>query len=386
MARILIQNIGKIVSGKIASPFCSGDAILVDQGLIAKIGTKDSLSLEKVDQKVDAQGTILIPGLIDSHAHPVLGDYTPRQKMVDFIDSCLHGGVTTMISAGESHVPGKASDAAMVKALAILCAKSFANNRPSGVKVHGGSLILEPGLTEKDFEEMARAGVRAVGEIGLGKIKEPEEARPMVEWAKKYGMIVMIHTGGSSTPGTATISVDKIIQISPHIVSHINGGPTSIAISDVEQIIKKTSFALEIVQCGNPRVAVEAIKMAMAAGALDRVIIGNDAPSGTGVIPLGVLRTLGLLCSFTDLKPEVAIGLATGNTAKIHGLKEGVVEEGRPADLVIMDAPMGSVGQDGLEAIKVGDIPGITMVMIDGEIRTRKSRNTPQPHRECIFQ
>jgi enamidase len=386
MAKILIQNIGKIVSGKLSSPFCTGDAILVDKGLIARIGTSQSLAHEKVDQKVDGQGTILIPGLIDSHAHPVLGDYTPRQKMVDFIDSCLHGGVTTMISAGESHVPGKASDPVMVKALAILCAKSFANNRPSGVKVHGGALILEPGLTEKDFEEMARAGVKVVGEIGLGKIKEPAEARPMVEWAKKHGMTVMIHCGGSSVPGSATMGVDKIIQINPDIVSHVNGGPTAIPIEDVEQLIKKTSFALEIVQCGNPRVAVEAIKMAMAANALNRFIIGNDAPSGTGVIPLGVLRTLGLLCSFTDLKPEVAIALATGNTAKVHKLKEGIVEEGRPADLVMMDAPLGSVGADALGAIKAGDIPGITMVMIDGEIRIKKSRNTPQPHRECIYQ
>jgi enamidase len=386
MGKILIQNIGRIVSGKLSSPFCSGDALLVNEGLITKIGSSSVLSHEKVDQKVDAQGTTLIPGLIDSHAHPVLGDYTPRQKMVDFIDSYLHGGVTTMISAGESHVPGKASDAAMVKSLAILCAKSFANYRPSGVKVHGGGLILEPGLTEKDFEEMAKAGVKVVGEIGLGKIKEPEEARPMVEWAKKYGMTVMIHCGGSSVPGSATMGIDKIVQINPHIVSHVNGGPTAIPIGDVEQLIQKTSFALEIVQCGNPRVAVEALKMAMAAGALDRIIIGNDAPSGTGVIPLGVLRTLGLLCSFTELKPEVGIALATGNTAKVHGLEEGMVEEGRPADLVIMDAPLGSGGQDALGAIKVGDIPGITMVMIDGEIRTRKSRNTPQPHHECIYQ
>jgi len=386
MGKILIQNIGRIVTGKLSSPFCSGDAILVDKGLIAKIGTGAALAGEKVDQNVNAQGTILIPGLIDSHAHPVLGDFTPRQKMVDFIDSYMHGGVTTMISAGESHVPGKASDAAMVKSLAILCAKSFANYRPSGVKVHGGGLILEPGLTEKDFEEMARAGVKVVGEIGLGKVKEPEEARPMVEWAKKYGMKVMIHCGGSSVPGSATMGVDKIIQINPHIVSHVNGGPTAIPISDVEQLIQKTSFALEIVQCGNPWVAVQALKAAMSAGVLDRIIIGNDAPSGTGVIPLGVLRTLGLLCSFTDLKPEIGIALATGNTAKVHGLKEGIVEEGRPADLVIMDAPLGSVGQDALGAIKVGDIPGITMVMIDGEIRTKKSRNTPQPHRECIYQ
>lgn len=386
MSKVLIQNIGKIVSGKLTSPFCSGDAILVEKGRIAKIGRGADLAAEKVDQKVDAQGTILIPGLIDSHAHPVIGDYTPRQKMVDFIDSYVHGGVTTMISAGASHVPGKASDVAMVKALAILTAKSFANYRPSGMKVQGGGLILEPGLTEGDFEEVARAGVRTVGEIGLGKVKTPEEARPMVDWAKKYGMTVMIHCGGSSVPGSATLGLDQIVQISPDIVSHINGGPTAIPLGEVEQIIKKTSFALEIVQCGNPRIAVEAIKIAMEAGALERVIIGNDAPSGTGVIPLGVLRTLGLLCSFTDLKPEVAIALATGNTARVHKLKEGLVEEGRPADLVVMDAPLGSTGGDALEAIKVGDIPGITMVMIDGEIHVRKSRNTPQPHRECVYQ
>jgi enamidase len=195
----------------------------------------------------------------------------------------------------------------------------------------------------------------------------------------------MIHCGGSSVPGSATLGLDQIVQISPDIVSHINGGPTAIPLAEVEQIIKKTSFALEIVQCGNPRIAVEAIKIAMEAGALERVIIGNDAPSGTGVIPLGVLRTLGLLCSFTDLSPEVAIALATGNTARVHKLEEGVIEEGRPADLVVMDAPLGSTGKDALEAIKVGDIPGITMVMIDGEIRVRKSRNTPQPHRECVY-
>jgi enamidase len=63
-----------------------------------------------------------------------------------------------------------------------------------------------------------------------------------------------------------------------------------------------------------------------------------------------------------------------------------VIEAGRPADLVIMDSPIGSVGKDALEAIKVGDIPSITMVMIDGEILVKKSRNTPQPQRECIYQ
>ena len=49
-----------------------------------------------------------MPGLIDSHAHPVFGDFTPRQQTQNFIESGLHGGVTTVISAGEVHLPGPA--------------------------------------------------------------------------------------------------------------------------------------------------------------------------------------------------------------------------------------------------------------------------------------
>ena len=40
---------------------------------------------------------------------------------------------------------------------------------------------------------------------------------------------------------------------------------------------------------------VHTLRVAADARATLRIIIGNDAPSGTGVIPLGVLRTLSLL-------------------------------------------------------------------------------------------
>ena len=108
---------------------------------------------------IDAGGGALCPGLIDSHCHVVLGDYTPRQQMQNFLDSTLHGGVTTSISAGEVHLPGRPKTAAGTKALAILAAQAWANYRPGGMKVLGGAVILEKGLTEADFEEMAREGV-----------------------------------------------------------------------------------------------------------------------------------------------------------------------------------------------------------------------------------
>ena len=72
----------------------------------------------------------------------------------------------------------------------------------------------------------------------------------------------------------------------------------------------------------------------------------------------------------------------TGNTARVHKLPRGLIAEGLEADLVIMDAPMGSVGEDALEAIEAGDVPGVAMVLVDGEIVVAKSRNTPPPVRK----
>jgi enamidase len=384
MPKLLIKNIGTLVSGDISRPLLNADAILVNGGIIHAVGKEKDLDLKGVDQVMDVGGMTVTPGLIDSHCHPVLGDFTPRQKMLDFIESSLHGGVTTVISAGEVHLPGRPKDVAGTKALAILAAKSFAAARPGGVKVLGGALILEPGLQEKDFEELAKEGVRVVGEIGLGGIKGPKDAAPMVKWAKKYGMVVMMHTGGTSIPGSSTVPAEDVIAAGADIVSHINGGPTAISLGEAEKLIRGTSLTLEVVHCGNPKMIVEAMKIVKEVKAYPRIIIGNDAPSGTGVIPLGILRVINFLASLCGVKAEEAIAMATGNTAKVYRLNRGLIEPGKEADLVIMDAPLGSVGRDALSAIEAGDIPGVAAVLIDGQMKIGVSRNTPPPNRKVV--
>jgi enamidase len=136
-------------------------------------------------------------------------------------------------------------------------------------------------------------------------------------------------------------------------------------------------MALEIVQCGNMKTALHTLRAAMDARATHRIIIGNDAPSGTGVIPLGVLRTLSLLAGLGGMDAAQAIACATGNTARVYKLDTGAIATGRAADLVICDAPTGSAGKDALGALAAGDLPGISMVLIDGKITTGRSRNTP---------
>ena len=372
--RTLIRNLGAVVTGDIDAPVADADSILIEDGRIAAVGR--GLDVDGVDTVVDGAGSTALPGLIDSHAHPVFGDFTPRQQMQNFIESGLHGGVTSVISAGEVHLPGRPKDVIGLKALAIVAAKAYANFRPAGVKVRAGAPILELGLEEHDFAEMAAGGVSLVGEIGLGSVKTGAQAAPMVAWAKQHGMVVTFHTGGPSIAGSNPIAADAVLEARPHIVGHVNGGTTPMSDGDIERVVD-TDLAIEIVHCGNGRAAIHALKVAGSVGGYDRVIIGNDAPSGTGVVPLGILRVMAHLASLGGLPPELAVAMATGNTARVHGLDVGVLRAGLAADVVLCDAPVGSAASSALEALSIGDLPGISMVLIDGNVMIGRSRNTP---------
>ncbi len=375
--KVVIKNIGLLLSGDIDNPILSADTIVVQDGLIAMVGKEKDCDTEGASLTIDARNTCVAPGLIDSHVHPVFGDWTPRQNQLGWIDSTMNGGVTTMISAGEVHLPGRPKDIVGVKALAITAQRAFDNFRPGGVKVIAGAPIIEKGMTEQDFKDMADAGVKLLGEVGLGSVKAGEEAQQMVAWARKYGIQSTIHTGGPSIPGSGMIDKDVVLEADADVIGHINGGHTALPWKHVCELCEKSSRAIEIVHNGNEKIAIEAARAAIDLKCPHRVILGTDGPAGSGVQPLGMLRLIALISSFAGIPPEVVIGFATGNTARIRDLNCGLIEPGRAADFVFMDKAQHTAGKDLLESIALGDIPGIGMVMIDGVVRCGRSRNTP---------
>ncbi|MBN9016944.1 MAG: amidohydrolase family protein [Rhizobiales bacterium] len=375
--KLVIENIGLILSGDLGNPILDGDTVVAIDGKIVAFGRGKDIDLEGATTRVDARGSTLTPGLIDSHVHPVAGDWTPRQNQLGWIDSCLHGGVTTMISAGEVHTPGRPTDIIGLKALAISAQRQFSAFRPSGVKVHAGAPVIEKGMVEEDFAELARAGVTMLGEVGLGSVKDGETARQMVAWARKYGMKSIIHTGGPSIPGSGLIDKDIVLAADTDVIGHINGGHTALPDDQIVCLCESCGRGLEIVHNGNLRAALLALNTARELGQLERIVLGTDAPAGSGVQPLGILRTISMLSSLTDIAPEIAFCFATGNTARMRDLDCGLIEIGRSADFVLMDKPQHSAGATMLEAVKLGDLPGISMTVIDGVVRTGRSRNTP---------
>ena len=380
-SKLVIRNIGLLLSGDLEKPILDADTIIAADGKIESVGKQGDLDIDQAATVIDAHGVCVAPGLIDSHVHPVFGDWTPRQSQLNWIDSFLHGGVTTMVSAGEVHLPGRPKDIVGLKALAVTAQRSFDSFRPGGVKVLAGAPVIEKGMEEHDFKELAEAGIGLLGEVGLGSVKAGEEAARMVAWARKYGIQSTIHTGGPSIPGSGLIDKDVVLEADADIIGHINGGHTALPEGHVCELCERSTRAIELVHNGNERVAIAALKAARDLKQLHRVILGTDSPAGSGVQPLGILRMIALLSGLGGLPAEAAICLATGNTARIRNLKGGLIEPGRSADFVLMDRAQHTAGRTILESIELGDIPGIGMVVIDGIVRTGRSRNTPPAER-----
>jgi enamidase len=380
--RIAIVNIGSIVSGDLDQPLVAGDTIVTEGDRIVSVGTAAAQAVEACDVVIDADRTTAIPGLIDSHVHITFGDFTPRQQTVGYLESYLHGGVTTAISASEVHVPGRPRDADGVKALAVAAHKCFQHYRPGGMRVHAGSVILEPTLNGNDLGEIAKQGVW-LAKAGFGAFATAYDYAPLVAAARAHGMITTVHTGGASIPGSGAITGDHLLALRPHVSFHVNGGPTAMPDRDFERIIVESDMALQICTAGNLRTALLCAALAERYRAFARLIIATDTPTGSGVMPLGMLYTIAHLASLGGVAPERAIAAATGSNARVYRLDTGVLAAGKAADIALIDAPEGGTQETALAAIRNGDIAAVGAVIAGGEPRfVGRSRNTPATTRK----
>jgi enamidase len=387
MKSTLIYNIGTLITGDIKNPLSKEDSIYIEDGCFVELGT----DRKDADVVINANGLLVAPGLIDGHVHPTIGDFTLAQNSTSWVTHYLHGGITRMVSAGEIHYPGlplDRQDPKLFKGLARLTKNCYDRERPSGLKVDAGTLLLTSGLTETDFDEMVELGSKCVKFIFYPYGRVPGEDEQYVRWAKEKGLVVKIHSGGVSRSGVSVpADADLILRLRPDVVGHINGGPIPMSLKDMDRIIAESDFWLEISYAGNYRAAVHVAGRALERDELNRVVLGTDTPAGTGVTPRGILRVMALVASLGNVPPELAICLATGNTARAHNLDSGFIQAGKPADLVIMGKIQGCQANSHLEVLEMGDLLGVSMVIIDGSICIReRSQQTPPPQVKAVIE
>lgn len=380
--KILVRNIGVLALGDPSEPIHTDTTVCIEDGVVTAIGD----DMRAPDLVIDAAGLSAIPGLVDGHVHPTFGQWTPAQDSIGWIDNYLHGGTTQMVSAGELHVPGlnlEQLDAETAISLAKISKETTGRIRQSGVKLHSGTVLLVSGMTETDFDRLKDSRIRHLKFIfyDWGR-SDWSEAQDYVRWGRERGMVVKIHSGGVSRSGSSRVAGHEVVTaVDPDVIAHISGGPIPMPDEEITRVIDDLpNSAVEICSSMNYRATKLVVDHLTAVGGLSRMTVGTDTPGGTGVIPRGMLRNICYLSSVCGMDPLNALAAATFNTARAHRVEGGSLTPGSPADMILCGPITGSTGDNALDCFRLGDLPGVSMVMIDGEpLVMGRSRQTPPP-------
>ena len=102
--------------------------------------------------------------------------------------------------------------------------------------------------------------------------------------ARKHGMVSMVHTGGSSIPGSTGIWADHLIKIQPDVSYHVNGGPIAMPDADFPRLVNETKVAMQVCTAGNLRTTLLVAKLLAECGQAERLLIATDTPTGSGIM------------------------------------------------------------------------------------------------------
>ena len=380
--QLVLHNIGQVLTGVLEEPTLDAETIVVDGGRIVSF---DSGAASTADIVVDCKGMTVAPGLVDTHMHPTQGDYAPKQQSAGYLERMMHGAVTRAISAGEVHTPGR-SGAESALGIALGAFHSFERHRPAGIRVHGGAMLLEKDTDFSHIDRAYEAGMRIIGEIGVGSLKDPVRAGELSAHARQLGMTVHMHCGCTSDRGPGGdehpyFSAEDVLEAGPSIASHANTF-ASLSDDDIDMLCGEEGPPfVEVVQAGGTKPMLRVVQGLVDRGELHRLLIGTDTPTGYGVTSLGILKTIGDICSLGGVEPEKAWAVASGQGAKAFGSDGNVIAAGAVADLVVMDASLGSVCDTATDAIAAGEFPGVAVVITDGVVRVRGSLCTLRARR-----
>lgn len=381
--QVLLHNIGETFTGIFEQPTADIDAIVVDDSRIASFDAADA---SNPDISIDCKGMTAAPGLVDTHVHPTLGDYGTKQQSVGYLQQMVHGAVTRVMSAGEVHVAGR-TDAESAFAIAHAAFVSYRSFRPLGMKVHGGAMLFEKDTEFSHIDRAYAAGMRIIGEVGIGGLKDTVRSGELSMYARELGMTVHMHCGCTSDRGPGGeahpyFGAEDVLTVRPSIASHMNTF-ASLSDDDIDLLCSDANAPpfIEVVQAGGARSMLRVIERLSERDELDRLLIGTDTPTGYGITSLGVVKTIGDICSLGGVAPELGWAIASGQGARAFGVDGNQLAVGKEADIVVMDASLGSVESSAATALAAGEFPGVALVMIDGQVQIKGSLCTLRARR-----
>ncbi|MCI8686787.1 MAG: imidazolonepropionase [Lawsonibacter sp.] len=382
MERLLITNIGILATPLGTGPRKGPDQgkikllkdawVLMEDGVIVHVGTGPAPAADSV---IDAQGSLVTPGLVDAHTHLIFGGWRQNElglklrgktyleiqnggggiqsttnatrqateeeltrKAAQALDEMMSFGVTTC-EAKSGY--GLATEHEL-KALQVI--ENLSRRHPMDIV----PTFMGAHLVPAEYKQDREAYIRLVCEEMIPKVKEQgiarycdvfceadtftvEESRRILEAGRQYGLIPKIHAdeieaiGGSQlAEEVGAISAEHLIVCPPEGIASLARGGV------IACLLPATSFYLG----------------AGFAPARDMVSAGVPVAMATDFNPgscpcLNLQFVINLGCLKYKLTPEEVLTAVTLNAAAAIGLadKVGSVEPGKQGDLVIWKAP-----------------------------------------------
>jgi imidazolonepropionase-like amidohydrolase len=350
----------RIIDGTVRPPIENG-VVLVRDGRIAAVGSRQAVTLPTGVRTIDARGKTITPGLWDMHAHAALPEWGPAYLGV---------GVTT------------ARDMGGEKSFLIAFRDAIGSKRVLGPRLLLAGLVDGSGAEAfgtvyADTPEQGRAVVDAYHAAGFQQMKlytliKPDVAGAIIRRAHEIGMTVTGHV-----PRAMTLA--SMLDSGADNVAHlpVRGDTASAAVKDqigllaVKHVVidptvswnellgharqsSLTSFQPGFAGAPWPlRAAYGSIRNAGDSATADRALrtqlgvikamhdAGVRIVAGTdyGLPGFSLLRELELYVE-AGLSPGDAIRAATVVPAEVMGLSSdvGTIEAGKRADLVVLDA------------------------------------------------
>ena len=384
MSKLLLTNIGMLATPLGKGPKSGSEQgeiqilkdawVLCEDGVIAQVGTGPAPAAADA-QAVDAQGSLVTPGLVDAHTHLIFGGWRQNELGLK-----LHGKTYLEIqnAGGGIQSTTNATRKATEEELTAKAAKALDEMMSFGVTTceakSGYGLALEHELKQlrairrlqeehpmdvvatfmgahlvpAEYKNDREAYVRLVCEEMMPAVKEQgiakfcdvfceadtftvEEARRVLEAGLKNGLRPKIHAdeieaiGGSQLAGEiGAISAEHLIVCPPEgIASMARGGV-------IACLLPATSFNLGSTFAPARDMVTAGVPVAMAT---------DFNPGSCPCLNLQFVINLG--CLKYKLTPEEVLTAVTLNGAAAIDMadKVGSVEPGKQADLVIWDAP-----------------------------------------------
>lgn len=382
---VVITNIGQLLTMENSGPVKGrrmneltvhdNAALGIRDGKIAWIGTSDGAADMHATQKIDAAGKLVTPGLVDAHTHLVFGgsrekEMALKQQGVDYLDILKDGGgilstvqatretsfaelleralfhLDRMAMYGITTVEAKSGygldvetelkqlrvvkEAAKRHPLDLVSTFLGAHAIPKAYEANSEAFLDEMSAMFDDIK--AESLAEFVDIFTEANVFSVDQSRAFLQKAKDKGFDVKIHADEIEPLGGTDLAVELGAVSGDHLAVATDEGIRMLADSNtVGVILPGTSFYLGTGTYARARRMIDE-------GAA--IAVSTDFNPGSSVTEnLQLIMSLAALR--LNMSPEEIWNAVTVNAAHAinRGDSAGSIVLGRPADVVIWDAP-----------------------------------------------